>query len=178
MSKLITPDWTINSVYHLSPQMLFEQEISGLIVDLDNTLLAWNEYNLSQRMKDWIETMQKSSIQIFIVSNNNHSRVEKAIVGLEKPVGFFAQALKPRNKGFQLALDHFKMDKDKVAVVGDQLITDVIGAKRMGLRVILVKPLVPHDNIYTWVNRTMEKALLQVVNIDRNLDWGNQLEQK
>lgn len=176
MSRLITPDWTINSIYHISSDMLHRQGITGVIVDLDNTLLAWNEYDLSERMKNWIETMQAASIQVFIVSNNNASRVERALEGLDIPVNFLAQALKPRNKGFKRAIESFGLAKEQVAVIGDQLITDVIGGKRMGLKVILVKPLVPHDNIYTWVNRTLEKFLLKFVHIDRKLDWGNHLD--
>lgn len=176
MSNLITPDWTMNSVYDLTPKMLHNKGITGIIVDLDNTLIAWNELELTQRMREWIENMQQSLIQVFIVSNNNYTRVEKVLSGLKEPVGFYAQALKPRNTGFQKALSTFNVNKGCVAVIGDQIITDVIGAKRMGLRVILVKPLVPHDNIYTWVNRSLEKALLKIVNIDRSLDWGNQLD--
>lgn len=174
MKQFFRPDWLINSAYDITPQSLHDHAIQAVIVDLDNTLLAWNEYELSQRMKVWIEALQANQIQIFLLSNNNPSRVEKVVKDLVIP--YMAKALKPTKRGFKQAVQQFNLPMDHIAVIGDQIMTDVIGAKRMGLKVILVKPLVTHDIIYTWVNRFLEKQLMKWLKINRQTDWGTRLD--
>ena len=61
-------------------------------------------------------------------------------------------------------------------MIGDQVMTDVIGANRNHLKSILVKPIAPNDNIYTIINRMLEKLAFKIVGIDRTGDWGNTLE--
>lgn len=173
MNDLIKPDWTINSIYHLDGQELVDLGFKGLIVDLDNTLLAWNEYEPSDRMLAWLDQMASHGLKVFLLSNNNPSRVRKALGTSQIP--YRARALKPFSWSFKTALDHLSLDKDQVVVIGDQIVTDVIGAKRNQLKVILVKPLVNHDNIYTWLNRTIEKGLLKKIGLSKQADWGRTL---
>lgn len=175
MKQLISPDWTINSIYHISANDLIERGFKGMIVDLDNTLLAWNEYELSQRMADWVSQMLAAQLQVYLLSNNNPKRVKKVIESLEIP--HKARALKPLRGSFQEAIRFMDLPLNQIVVIGDQIITDVIGAKRNQLKVILVKPLVDHDNVYTWFNRSVEKLLLRKIGLVRSDDWGETLEQ-
>ena len=174
MNNYFRPDWLINSAYDIEASDLKKHQIKAIIVDLDNTLLAWDEVDLSDRMQTWIHNLAQEEIQIFLLSNNNQSRVDKVVAQLQIP--FMAKALKPSTRGFKKALKHFNLEMSYVAVIGDQILTDVIGAKRMGLKVILVKPLVTHDIIYTWVNRFIEKRLMKRLNIERHQDWGTSLD--
>ena len=174
MKQLITPDWIINSIYQIKPQDLIRLGIKGVIVDLDNTLLAWNEYNRSQRMDDWLQEMLNHHIKVFILSNNNPSRVQKALDKLTIP--YKARALKPFKISFNQAVATLNLDKKEIVVIGDQLMTDVIGAKLCQLKVILVKPLVDSDIIFTWLNRSLEKLLMKKIGIVRTNDWGDTLE--
>lgn len=84
--------------------------------------------------------------------------------------------METRGKYFRYAISDLKVSEENVVVIGDQLITDVLGANRRGLQSILVKPMVPNDNIFTWANRTIERGLLRIVGIDRNENWGNELD--
>ncbi|WPJ91216.1 HAD hydrolase-like protein [Facklamia hominis] len=63
-------------------------------------------------------------------------------------------------------------------MIGDQIMTDVIGANRLGLSVILVKPILNHDNVYTYVNRKLERYAFKILGIDSHSDWGEELGNK
>lgn len=174
MKNVFKPTWQINSIYDLSADNLKQHQIYGIICDLDNTLIAWNEEFHSDHMAQWLSELKRKGIGVYLVSNNNLERVAKVADPLE--LSYTHSALKPLNRSFKQALAYLDLEADEVAVVGDQLITDVLGANRMGLRSILVKPIVPHDNIYTWLNRSLERGIMKIQGINRHEDWGNQLD--
>ena len=174
MKKYFTPTWKVESIFSVTPEQLIQKNIKAVIVDLDNTLLPWNEVDHSEDMEQWITSMSAHGLGIYLLSNNNYNRVAKVAEPLE--LKFSASALKPRGKYFRYAISDLKVSEENVVVIGDQLITDVLGANRRGLQSILVKPMVPNDNIFTWANRTIERGLLRIVGIDRNENWGNELD--
>ncbi len=174
MKKYFTPTWKVESIYDITPAQLIQQGIKAVIVDLDNTLLPWNEADHSEDMEKWITAMRANGLGIYLLSNNNYDRVAKVAEPLQ--LDFTASALKPRGKYFRYAIKDLNVAEEDIVVIGDQLITDVLGANRRGLKSILVKPMVPHDNIYTWLNRTLEKGIMKLVGIDRNEDWGSRLD--
>lgn len=174
MKKYFTPTWKVESIFSVTPEQLIQKNIKAVIVDLDNTLLPWNEVDHSEDMEQWITSMRAHGLGIYLLSNNNYNRVAKVAEPLE--LKFSASALKPRGKYFRYAISDLKVSEENVVVIGDQLITDVLGANRRGLQSILVKPMVPNDNIFTWANRTIERGLLRIVGIDRNKNWGNELD--
>ncbi|MBG9984733.1 YqeG family HAD IIIA-type phosphatase [Aerococcaceae bacterium DSM 111022] len=174
MKKYFTPTWKVESIFSVTPEQLIQKNIKAVIVDLDNTLLPWNEVDHSEDMEQWITSMRAHGLGIYLLSNNNYNRVAKVAEPLE--LKFSASALKPRGKYFRYAISDLKVSEENVVVIGDQLITDVLGANRRGLQSILVKPMVPNDNIFTWANRTIERGLLRIVGIDRNENWGNELD--
>lgn len=174
MKNFITPTWCINSIYSISAEDVKKHHIKGIIVDLDNTLLAWNVFEHTEQLRDWADSMLEAGIQIFILSNNNDLRVKKVAKPLNIP--YKAMALKPSRRNFRFAVEEMGLELEETLVVGDQIMTDVIGANRLGLKVVLVKPIVNHDNIYTILNRTIEKAVLKQVGIDPKEDWGNSLD--
>lgn len=174
MKRFITPTWTINSIYSIKGLDLLTRGYRAVIVDLDNTLIAWNQWEHTHEMEEWIKDLRQAGVKVYLLSNNNHNRVAKVAEPLEVP--FTAGALKPFKKNFKLAVDNLVTDNEHIVVIGDQVMTDVIGANRFGLDVILVKPIAQNDNIYTWINRNLEKIALKIVGIDRKGNWGNQLD--
>ncbi|MBG9982576.1 YqeG family HAD IIIA-type phosphatase [Aerococcaceae bacterium DSM 111020] len=174
MKKYFTPTWKIESIYAITPAQLIQHDIKAVIVDLDNTLLPWNEPVYSKDMEEWITALRANGLGIYLLSNNNYDRVAKVAEPLQ--LNFTASALKPRGKHFRYAVKDLNVADENIVVIGDQLITDVLGANRRGLKSILVKPMVPNDNIFTWLNRTLEKGLMKLVGIDRKQDWGNRLD--
>ena len=166
MKRYITPSWTINSVYDIQPQDLLKRGYEAAIIDLDNTV--------TEEMADWISRMTQAGVKIYILSNNKVERVAKVAEPLGIP--YKAGALKPRRKNFQLALDALGTSQANTIMIGDQIMTDIIGANRAKMASILVKPIARNDNFYTWANRAIERLALKLVGIKRKGDWGDQLD--
>ena len=174
MKRFITPNWTLDSTYSIKGSDLLKHGYRAVIVDLDNTLIAWNQWEYTQEMAEWIVDLKAAGIKVHLLSNNNYNRVAKGADPLEVP--FTAGALKPFKKNFKRAVDALETPHETILVIGDQVMTDVVGANRFGLDVVLVKPIAQNDNIYTWFNRNLEKIALKIVGIDRKGNWGNQLD--
>ena len=118
--------------------------------------------------------MTQAGVKIYILSNNKVERVAKVAEPLGIP--YKAGALKPRRKNFQLALDALGTSQANTIMIGDQIMTDIIGANRAKMASILVKPIARNDNFYTWANRAIERLALKLVGIKRKGDWGDQLD--
>jgi HAD superfamily phosphatase (TIGR01668 family) len=133
--------------------------INGVIVDLDNTLVGYRALEPDEADAAWVRRAAQNGVRIVMVTNNSTPWASAIAAKLEIPI--VANARKPLGRGFRRALRHLRMTKDEVVVIGDQLFTDVLGAKLAGLKVILVDPLVRHDPWNTLPLRLMERLLLR-----------------
>ena len=52
-------------------EQLIQKNIKAVIVDLDNTLLPWNEVDHSEDMEQWITSMRAHGLGIYLLSNNS-----------------------------------------------------------------------------------------------------------
>lgn len=169
------PTWMVESVYQLTPEQLKKRHISGIITDLDNTLIAWDSLDGTPEMAKWLQTMTDADIPVVIVSNNSKKRVQR--VADNFGIHYLAVAKKPSRRGMRKALEILKMPKDDVVMVGDQLLTDIFGANRLGLRSILVKPIVQSDGIITTFNRNIElKIYKRVRRRNPKLKWRKMID--
>ncbi len=130
-----------------------------MFVDLDNTLIAWNNPDGTPEMRQWLHDLQDAGIPVVVVSNNKYERVKRAVekFGIE----FEAFALKPFTFGINRALKRFDVQPYEVIMIGDQLMTDIRAAKRAGLKSVLVKPLIKTDSINTQINRWRERRTMK-----------------
>ena len=155
------PDFAVEAVYDLTVQSLKDQGIKAVLVDLDNTLIAWNNPDGTPEMKQWLHDLRDAGIRIIVVSNNSKKRVQRAV---EKfGIDYVYWALKPFTFGIDRAMKEFHYEKNEVVMVGDQLMTDIRAAHRAGIRSILVKPLVQHDSIKTQINRARERRMMRKI---------------
>lgn len=156
--KLLKPDEIADSIYHVELYKLKEKGIKAIIVDLDNTLVPWRSSEVQDELVQWIETVRSAGLQIAIVSNNTSARVE----GMSSQLGVIALsgAVKPRRRAFRNIAEQFKLKPHEIAVVGDQLFTDVLGGNRTGMYTILVTPMSKHEFIGTKAVRYFEKFFL------------------
>lgn len=152
------PDFCVPAVYDLKPESLREQGIRAVLVDLDNTLIAWDNPDGTPELRDWLDAMTEADMPVVVVSNNKHSRVERAVAPFH--VDFVSRAMKPFTRGIDQAIDRYGFDRKEVVMVGDQLMTDIRAAHRAGIRSILVKPLVASDAWVTKFNRWRERRIL------------------
>lgn len=155
------PDFVVERAYDVTVEALKERGIGTVFVDLDNTLIAWNNPDGTPEMRQWLHDLKAAGIRVVVVSNNKYERVKRAVAPFG--IDFEAFALKPFTVGIDRAIKRFGIDRKEVVMIGDQLMTDIRAAKRAGIRSILVKPLVEHDSINTQINRFRERRMLKKI---------------
>lgn len=155
---MLRPDSFAERLSSISLDDLAARGMRGIIVDLDNTLVGYGEEAMAPADAAWIASARQRGFAVCLVSNNFTGRVEK--IGRELDVPAVSSALKPLPHGFARALRALATHKDATVVVGDQLFTDVLGAKLAGLHVILTEPLVSKDWHGTRILRFLERVLL------------------
>lgn len=158
MIKLFLPDQHVKSIFEIKPESLKEKGIKGIITDLDNTLVEWDRPLATPKLMNWFEEMKKHNIAVTIVSNNNESRVKAFSNPLNIP--FIYEARKPMTRAFFKALKEMGLQKQETVVIGDQLLTDVLGGNRGGFHTILVVPVAKTDGVITKFNRLVERRIL------------------
>jgi len=159
MFERLLPHMRVNTIYDIDLSALKKRGVRGIITDLDNTLVGAREPLATPELVSWLDDVREQGFQVVIVSNNNSTRVAK----FAEPLGiaFIHAARKPANKAFRRALEVLKLSAEQTVVIGDQMMTDVLGGNRMGLQTILVRPIAPNDEgIMTRFNRRLEKIAL------------------
>ena len=159
--RKLTPDEYQHCIYDIDLDALRARGIVGLIIDLDNTLAAWRFGQPEPRLAEWVRSAKDRGLVPFIVSNDLGPRVELFTRYLGIPG--MARAGKPRSGAFRRATARLGLSPDKVVVVGDQLFTDVLGAKPLGCRTILVTPLSDREFPGTRLVRLVERFVLRVL---------------
>ncbi len=159
VAPMFAPDLTAETIDCISLEALWADGVRGIIVDLDNTVVGYRESVLSQVVKDWVTAARNRGFRLVMVSNNFSERV--AAVGAQLDLPTVSSALKPLPAGFARALSLLGTAKSQTIVVGDQLLTDVLGAKLFGLRAILTEPLVARDHGTTKILRFIERVVFK-----------------
>lgn len=155
---MLYPNEYLNSVKDISIELLKQNNIKGIILDVDNTLINF-EKKMLDGAKEWIENLKKEGIKFCIVSNSNKvKKVETVAKNLDIPFIYFAK--KPFKSGFKKAKEILQLDEKNIAAVGDQIMTDVIGANRCNMFSILVKPIEEKDYLLTKIKRPFEKVII------------------
>ena len=149
----------LNSVKDISIELLNKHNIKGLILDVDNTLINLDR-KMPEGISDWAKNLKDYGIKICILSNSNKiDKVGAVAKILNVPYIFFGK--KPLKSGFLRAKEILKLDNENIAVVGDQIFTDIIGANRCNMYSILVKPIEEKDYIITRIKRPIEKLIIK-----------------
>ena len=156
---LLYPNEYLDSVKDISLELLNKNNIKGLVLDVDNTLI-----NLDRKMpvgvSDWAKELKSKGIKICILSNSNKIEKVTAVAKIiDVPYIFFGK--KPLKSGFLRAKELLKLDNEDIAVVGDQIFTDVLGANRCDMFSILVKPIQEKDYLITRIKRPLEKYIIK-----------------
>ncbi len=136
---------------------LQKRGMRGIVVDLDNTVCAYRRPELAPGVAEWVRDARARGFALVLVSNNFTERV--ASVGAQLGIPVVPNALKPLPFAFLRALRLLGTPRRATVVIGDQLFTDVLGAKLAGLHTILTKPLVEKDFPLTRVLRFLERTI-------------------
>ena len=157
MFEMFFPDEYVASTYVIPFEKLYEEGYRGVIFDIDNTLVTHGA-PADQRAKKLFATLKELGFEACLLSNNKEARVK--MFNDDVQVNYIYDAHKPSTKNYLKAMELMGTDLSNTIFVGDQLFTDVWGAKRTGIRNILVKPIHPKEEIQIVLKRKLEKIVL------------------
>ena len=159
MFEILRPKVYVNSVYNIDLKKLKKtKKMKGIIVDLDNTLVAWGQKEISQKTIDWVKEAKRLGFKICIVSNTNSKRVAEFAKIFNIP--YHSKYFKPFSIAFNNGLKILDTKKSETVVIGDQIFTDIWGGNKLKLLTILVVPIVKKDSIGTFLHRNLEKIFI------------------
>lgn len=160
----------------LTPDTFQDLGVEGVVLDLDNTLVQHHGNDLTMEVAAWMASLKKSGLKVLILSNTQRSerlaRMAKAGGALYLQCGIVpikfgnvkGFGAKPSRQAFLRAAAALDLPPGKLAMVGDQLFTDILGANRAGYKVaFLVTPMDVQENLLTMAKRPAEKALLRLM---------------
>ena len=153
------PNLYLSNVKDITLEILQKNNIRGLILDVDNTLIDYDK-KLLDGVQNWCNKLKQNNIKMCILSNTNKiKKVDKVAKMLGLKYIYFAH--KPNKKGFYKAQKLLGLKQDEIAVVGDQIFTDVLGGNRVGMFTILTKPIDERDISITRIKRPLEKFVIK-----------------
>ena len=159
MFEILKPKVYVDSICNIDLMKLKKvKNIKGIIIDLDNTLVAWGEKEVSQKNIDWVNEAKKLGLKICIVSNTNSKRVAEFAKIFDVP--YHSKYFKPFSIAFNNGLKILDTKKSETVVIGDQIFTDIWGGNRLKLLTILVTPIVKKDSLGTFLHRNLEKIII------------------
>ncbi len=159
MLQLLSPKRRLRRPEDITAAFLHENGIRGILLDVDNTLLPWEEKELAQATRQWAQEILAQGIAIVLVSNNRPQKV--AHVAQQLGVRGIPHAKKPFAGGLKKGLALLGLKACETAIVGDQLFTDVLGGNRMGLLTIWVRARSRNEFIGTRLVRKVEKLVVR-----------------
>ena len=139
MGLSLRPDRTFQVYTEVTPQLLQSHGVKLLLCDLDYTIAAKRTPLPDETVHKWINEMKAAGIRIVIISNNRHPKRVLTYCH-ELGVAYIGRAQKPRRRGFKEAMEMMHVTPRETAMLGDKLLTDVLGARRSGILSLMVEP--------------------------------------
>lgn len=158
MQKYI-PKMYKKNIFDVNYEKLKKNGIKCILFDLDNTLLTVNSNKIDKKIGNFINKLKKD-FSIYVISNNsNKKRLEIVTNTLDIPYIYFA--LKPLSFGFKKIIKKYGYKPNEMCIIGDQIVTDVLGGNRIGIFTILIEPLESKELKITSINRFLERKIIQ-----------------
>ena len=157
MKKKYVPYAVASSVYEIDIDFFKQQGVKILLLDLDNTLDSYKLFHPTEKAVKLIEDIRKADIYPVIVSNNRGRRVSTYAKDLQ--VEYINSAAKPFAFKINKFIKNHNWNKDDIMLVGDQMMTDVRAANRVGIRIVLTDKIVKEDQWTTRINRIIGRRL-------------------
>ena len=154
--KLFIPDMYQKDIFTIPYQKLKEMGYQLLIFDLDNTIGSINEKNCNLETINFLNQLSKD-FQVVIASNSHKKRVQSFCRNLK--CKYYSLSLKPTLKVLRKIKKDYNIDYQKMVIIGDQVVTDILVGNRKSLLTILVDPILNYDLKITGFNRLVEKIL-------------------
>lgn len=162
MIELFRPDIYQKSIYHIDYNKLKESGIKCLLFDLDNTLVPFVEKEANKRLINFINDLKDMDFKVIIFSNASKKRLKPFKDKLLVDCSYNSR--KPLIGKFLRVINKFNYNISDVVIIGDQVMTDILGGNRVGITTALVNPMSNKDNIATKILfRTSERRILNIM---------------
>ena len=154
---MLYPKAYFEKVQDITIQFLIKNKIKALVLDVDNTLIAKNK-EISEEIISWAKEIRGQGVKLYILSNtNDKKKVIKIANTLKIPYAYFG--MKPLKIGFKKVQKQLQEPFERIAIVGDQIFTDIIGGNRCKMFTILVDPIEEKEYWYTAWKRPIENRI-------------------
>lgn len=161
------------NIFDIDYELLKKKGIKCIIFDLDNTILIFDEKIIPSKTKELFDKLKKD-FKLIIISNNFKKRIAPICKDLK--VEFVSFSLKPSKKGFRKIEKKYNYSKDEMCIVGDQLITDILGGNNFKIMTVLVDPISNKDLKVTKINRVLERKIFKLLKHRGILERGKYYE--
>ncbi len=149
----------LDKIWEIDENIINKFRIKGFILDVDNTLTNHDDPIPNERVLAWLDDMRAKDFPLMIVSNNNEARVSDFAKTLNLP--FVHHAQKPKRGGLLKAAQEMGLNPSEVAVIGDQIFTDILGGNRANMTSILVVPFYTEPMLFFKIKRILEKPFIK-----------------
>ena len=149
------PDIYQKSIYTINYNKLLERGIRCLLFDLDNTCIPYVDKKPTKELKELFNNSQDIGFKVIIFSNSGKKRLEP--FKKELNIDCSPNSKKPFKGKFLKVLQMYNYTLSEVAIIGDQLVTDIYGGNKVGITTILVNPLSEIDMPFTKIHRLIER---------------------
>ena len=154
---LLKPDIKLCGITDITVELLNRYNIKALLLDVDNTMSTHHGTVLTDGLMEWIAQMQENGIKLMVLSNSKKARIEPFAARIGLP--FISLGCKPLPSGYLRGVKALGENRKNVAIVGDQIFTDVLGGNVVGVKTILLTPIKLEDGWSFKVRRRFEKKL-------------------
>lgn len=162
LKKFFSPDDFIEEFDFIDVEYMNMHNKKVIISDLDNTLISWDSKKNTKKLTKWLFKMRRAGFDIIVVSNNSEERVKDFCNKLN--LQYVSEAKKPFANGFKKALQKLGKKPEDAIILGDQVLTDILGAKNLGGAMsVLVKPISKTDAFKTRINRFFESKIVTIL---------------
>ncbi len=159
MFKRLMPNLIVESVFDITPLLLNSKGIKGILLDIDDTLVAHGGFDINNNVVDWLSMMKQNGFKIMLISNNSKNRVSQFSKTFDLP--YISRSLKPFKFPFSKAKRLFKLKSSELCMVGDQIFMDILGANNAKVYSVLVTPLSIRKGITIKARRYFEKPIIR-----------------
>ena len=158
----LKPDIKLHGNTDITVELLNENNIKALLLDVDNTMSTHHGTVLTDGLLEWIAKMQEAGIKLMVLSNSKRFRIEPFASRIGLP--FISLGCKPLPTGYLRGVKALGEKRKNVAIVGDQIFTDILGGKIVGVKTILLTPIKLEDGWSFKIRRKLEKKLYKKYN--------------
>ena len=161
---MFKPNIKLHRITDITLELLCKKNIKGLVLDVDNTLSTHHGISLVEGLENWISIMQDAGIKLIILSNSKEKRVKPFAdkIGLD----YASLGCKPLPFGYMKVKKRLGFKRKEIAIVGDQMFTDVIGGNFFGIITIMTDLILAEDKPSFKIRRKLEKKFLKKMKVE------------